>query len=277
MSTPSCTVSFAEVSENVNGFWYRWSVIKRVVELSSLTWDQVQDVCPDAPSAEPVDHPSRQIVPQGVNPASEGAEQRPWGVRGTADTSQEAGKPGSGSPDPQVLALSCPPLLSSPPHWNISYFRVGMVCGLSGARAPQDVPVSLCLWCPDEPRSKSPTACRRISGEGGSPWQWWQGIPGKVPAFVTDDRREGHWGVRPWSLPSGWSTPRPWSLWTPAWWGGWSSVSHSSSLTTATGNPRVMGMSDESLSSTPVSTHHCPDPACDLTSPGSGLCSHLCY
>ena len=66
-------------------------------------------------------------------------------MRGTGDTSQEAGKPGSGSPDPQVLALYWPPLLSSPTHWSISYFRVGVVCGLSGAGALQDVPVSLCL------------------------------------------------------------------------------------------------------------------------------------
>ena len=54
-------------------------------------------------------------------------------------------------------------------------------------------------------------------------------------------------------------------------------MSHSSSLTTATGNRRVMGMSDESLSSTPVSIHHGPDPACDVTSAGSGLCCRLCY
>ena len=54
-------------------------------------------------------------------------------------------------------------------------------------------------------------------------------------------------------------------------------MSQSSSLTTATGNPRVMGMSDESLPSAPVSTHHCPDPDCDVPSAGSGLCCHLCY
>ena len=66
-------------------------------------------------------------------------------MRGTADTWQEAGKPGTGSPDPQVRAVSCPPLLSAPPHWSISYFRVGVVSGLSGTGAPQDVPMSLCL------------------------------------------------------------------------------------------------------------------------------------
>ena len=50
-------------------------VIKGAVELSSLTGDQEQEAFQDAPSAESVDHPSRQIVPQGVNPAPEGAEQ----------------------------------------------------------------------------------------------------------------------------------------------------------------------------------------------------------
>ena len=42
------------------------------MELSSLTCDQEQEAFPDVPSAESVDHPSRQIVPQGVNPAPEG-------------------------------------------------------------------------------------------------------------------------------------------------------------------------------------------------------------
>ena len=37
------------------------------MELSSLTGDQEQKAFPDAPSAESVDHPSRQIVPQGMN------------------------------------------------------------------------------------------------------------------------------------------------------------------------------------------------------------------
>ena len=46
------------------------------MELSSLTGDQEQESFPDAPSAEAVDHPIRQIVPQGMNPAPEGAEQR---------------------------------------------------------------------------------------------------------------------------------------------------------------------------------------------------------
>ena len=47
-------------------------MIKGALELSSLTGDQEQESFPDAPSAESVDHPSRQIVPQGVNPAPEG-------------------------------------------------------------------------------------------------------------------------------------------------------------------------------------------------------------
>ena len=51
-------------------------VIKGAVELSSLTGDQEQEASPDVPSAEAVDHPGRQIVPQGVNSAPEGAEQR---------------------------------------------------------------------------------------------------------------------------------------------------------------------------------------------------------
>ena len=80
-STPSCTVSFAEVSENVKLLiplkcTLVIHVIKGAVELSSLTGDQEQKTFPDAPSAEPVDHPSRQIVPQGANPTPEGAEQR---------------------------------------------------------------------------------------------------------------------------------------------------------------------------------------------------------
>ena len=88
-------------------------------------------------------------------------------MRGTADTSQEAGKPGSGSPDPQVLAL--PALPSSRLH-PIGVFPTSGL-GWSVDCQEQGLP-RMCLCtsacdAPDEPRAKGPMACRRNSGEAG--------------------------------------------------------------------------------------------------------------
>ena len=203
-------------------------------------------------------------------------------MRGTADTSQEAGKPGSGCLTHRCGL--CPALPSSPLHpigaFPASGLGWSLDCQEQGLHRMCPCP-SPCDSC-DESRSKGPMSCRRVSGEAGITVAMMTRDSRQGSAFVTQDRGEGQSGVQPCSLaPCGSTGP--------------GSSPHSLiildpslvrrlviSVTQLITNhshreSRVMGMCEESLPCTPASTHHCPDPACDLTSAGSGLCSHLCY
>ena len=126
-------------------------------------------------------------------------------MRGTGGTSQEAGKPGRGSPDPQVRAVSCHPLLSSPPHWSISYWlRWSLECQELGLPRMCPCP-SACDSC-DESRSKGSMSCRRVSREAEITVAMMTRDSRQGSAFVTQDRGEGQSGVQSCSLAPGGST-----------------------------------------------------------------------
>ena len=102
---------------------------------------------------------------------------------------------------PGVVLLSPQALPSSPLH------PIGAlpISGLGWCMDCQEQGLPKMCVCPsacdatDEPRSESTISCSGSSGAMGVPMAMMTGIPGKVPAFVTQDRGEGHSGVWPCS------------------------------------------------------------------------------